>query len=140
MYRITTKESFDSAHFLSGYEGKCSNIHGHRWKVVLTIQCKDLKTNKNERGMCMDFSELKGVLKDVLEKYDHTLLIEEGSLKPKTVEALEEEGFPLFVLPFRPTAENFSKYFYDIFTDMGYDVYEVSVFETPNNCATYVGD
>ena len=38
MYQLTTHASFDSAHFLSGYEGKCSNIHGHRWKLEVTVQ------------------------------------------------------------------------------------------------------
>ena len=43
MYQLTTHASFDSAHFLSGYEGKCSNIHGHRWKLEVTVQSETLE-------------------------------------------------------------------------------------------------
>jgi len=38
MYQLTTEHSFDSAHFLAGYDGKCGNLHGHRWRVLLTVQ------------------------------------------------------------------------------------------------------
>ena len=62
---------------------------------------------------------------------------EEGSLKEKTLEALKEENFHMICVPFRPTAENFSKYFFDWLVDKGYSVRTVEVYETPNNCATY---
>ena len=38
MYILKTEASFDSAHFLSGYDGKCSNLHGHRWRIFLEVQ------------------------------------------------------------------------------------------------------
>ena len=43
MYILKTEASFDSAHFLAGYNGKCSNLHGHRWKIVLEVQTEELK-------------------------------------------------------------------------------------------------
>ena len=42
MYYLTVENSFDSAHFLHGYEGKCSNLHGHRWRVVVDVACENL--------------------------------------------------------------------------------------------------
>ncbi len=42
MYQLTTHASFDSAHFLSGYEGKCRNLHGHRWKLEVTVSSEEL--------------------------------------------------------------------------------------------------
>ena len=42
MYILKTEASFDSAHFLAGYNGKCSNLHGHRWKIVLEVQTEEL--------------------------------------------------------------------------------------------------
>ena len=42
MYKITANESFDSAHFLKDYDGKCANIHGHRWKVLITAGAEEL--------------------------------------------------------------------------------------------------
>ena len=44
MYTLKTEHSFDAAHFLYGYEGKCSNIHGHRWRVVAEVSSDELET------------------------------------------------------------------------------------------------
>ena len=68
---------------------------------------------------------------------DHSLIYEEGSLKEKTVEALKEEDFRLISVGFRPTAENFSRYFYEEIKNRGFLVHRVDVYETPNNCASY---
>ena len=135
-YTLKTEHSFDSAHFLSGYEGKCSNIHGHRWRVVMEIM-----DNKLEKEGKKNFSdEIKVELdkvKDSVDFFDHSLIIEKNTLKPKTLEALKEEDFKVIEVDFRPTAENFSKYFYDEFVKKGYKVKSATVYETPNNCATY---
>ena len=128
---------FDSAHFLFGYEGKCRNIHGHRWRVVVTIKKEALEQMGQLRGMIVDFSDLKRDVKEMVDFHDHSLIYEEGSLKEKTLEALKEENFHMICVPFRPTAENFSKYFFDWLVDKGYSVRTVEVYETPNNCATY---
>ena len=109
MYQLKTEADFDSAHFLSGYTGKCSNIHGHRWHVEIEIE----------------------------SRMDHTLIYEEKTLRPKTLEALDEEGFHLVKVPFRPTAENFSEYFFRKMKEKGYPVKRAVVYETPNNCAAY---
>ena len=122
---------------MAGYQGKCGNIHGHRWRVLLVIQKEKLKEEQQQRGMCVDFSTLKDELKEVADQYDHSFLIEKGTLKERTLEALKEEGFSWVELEFRPTAENFAKHFYDLFSQKGYDVARVQVYETPNNCATY---
>ena len=94
MYILETEQSFDSAHFLSGYEGKCSNLHGHRWRVVARIAMDEL----NKEGQTID------------------MVIE---------------------VPFRPTAEQFSRYFYEQLKGLNFPVYDISVYETPTNCSTY---
>lgn len=139
MYSLRTKSEFDSAHFLKGYNGKCSNIHGHRWTVEIEIEVKDGELIKEGhlRGMIVDFSTLKDDLKENTDELDHSLIIEEGSLKENTVKALLEEEFKIVALPFRPTAENFSKYFYEKMKNKGYNVKCATVYETPNNCASY---
>lgn len=137
MYTLISEHSFDAAHFLKGYEGKCSNIHGHRWRVVVEIFSETLKTDAHTGGMLVDFDELKEAIKTEVDYLDHCLLIEKNSLKPKTYEALMEEGVRIVEMSFRTTAENFSKYFYDKIKAKGYQVKKVSVYETPNNCATY---
>jgi 6-pyruvoyltetrahydropterin/6-carboxytetrahydropterin synthase len=137
MYSITTEASFDAAHFLKNYNGKCKNIHGHRWRIIVEVQSENLKTDMQEYGMITDFGELKRDLKELADKFDHTFIYEKDSLKKELVEMLKAEDFALNEVDFRPTAENFSKYIFDEMTNRGYDVAKVSVYETPNNCASY---
>ena len=137
MYQLTTEHSFDSAHFLAGYDGKCVNLHGHRWRVLLTVQSETLREDRQQKGMCVDFAELKKDLRTELDALDHVLIIEQDSLRESTMKALQEEKFQVVEMPFRPTAENFARYFYELFTLKGYPVAKVEVYETPNNSAVY---
>lgn len=137
MYQLTTEHSFDSAHFLAGYDGKCGNLHGHRWRVLLTVQSETLREDRQQKGMCVDFAELKKDLRTELDALDHVLIIEQGSLRESTMKALQEEKFQVVEMPFRPTAENFARYSYELFTLKGYPVAKVEVYETPNNSAVY---
>ena len=88
----------------------------------------------------MDFGDLKRDLKVLTDELDHALLVQRGTLRPETQAALEAEDFRMVFLPFRTTAEHFSRYFYDRLTALGYRVCEVSVYETPTNCARYDGE
>ncbi|WP_304509581.1 6-pyruvoyl trahydropterin synthase family protein [Anaerotignum sp.] len=140
MYYLRSEHSFDSAHFLTNYEGKCRNIHGHRWRVVVEIKSLTLQTEKQLDGMVVDFGQLKKDIKEEVDFLDHALIIEKNSLKPATFTALKEEGFRMIEFDFRPTAERFSKYFYDKMVEKGYQMKSVTVYETPNNAAIYEGD
>ena len=137
MYILKTRSQFDGAHFLKDYEGKCANIHGHRWIITVEVGSETVEESGPYRGMVVDFGKLKEDLKSETDKLDHMCLIEKGSLKESTMEALNEEGFKLFVLDFRPTAENLAKFFYDVMSTKGYTVVRTRVFETPENCAEY---
>lgn len=137
MYTLQTSACFDSAHFLKGYEGKCSNIHGHRWTVEVTVAAQELEAEGQTRGMVVDFKTLKQALAELTDELDHKLIIEEDSLKATTKDALLEEGFQIVELPFRPTAENLSEYFFDEMEEKDYQVILVKVYETPNNCAAF---
>ena len=112
MFTLTSENSFDAAHFLHGYNGKCSNIHGHRWRVVVEIYSETLSDETHTRGMVVDFDTLKESIKEEVDYFDHALIIEKGTLKEKTYEALKEEGIRMIEVGFRTTAENFSKYFF----------------------------
>ena len=137
MYILTTKAKFDSAHFLKGYEGKCANLHGHRWIVSVDVGSETLQEEGPFRGMVVDFGKLKDDLKEETDKLDHALIAEKGSLMPETVAAMEAEGFRIVYFEGRPTAENFSRYFYYYMKNKGYDVFETEVYETPDNAAIY---
>lgn len=138
MYTIETQISFDSAHFLSRYQGKCGNIHGHRWTVKVAVKGEKLEENNSQtRGMLMDFSELKKLLRDMGDSLDHAFILEKGTLAEDTYACLKRDGFKLVEVPFRPTAENFARWFHEELTEKGFLLDEVTVYETPNNCATY---
>ena len=126
MYILKTEASFDSAHFLAGYNGKCSNLHGHRWKIVLEVQTEELNEDVQHKGMYVDFGELKKDLRNIADSMDHAF------------EALKSENFKIIELDFRPTAENMAKYFYEKIKILGYNMRAVTVYETPANSATYM--
>ncbi len=140
MYVIQCEQCFDSAHFLAGYEGKCSNLHGHRWRVVARIGAGDLPVSGPQRGMAVDFGDVKRDLGELTDRFDHALIYEAGSLKEETIRALSGEHFALVEVPFRTTAELFAKYFYEQLALKGYAVRSVEVYETPNNGALYTGE
>lgn len=137
MYGLKTEASFDSAHFLTDYYGKCENLHGHRWRCVVYLEADELQDEGTMKDMVLDFGVFKRAVRAVAEELDHTFLVEEGSLKPATVAALEGEGFSLTVLPFRMTAENLARYFHDRLVEQNLPVACVEMCETPNNCALY---
>ena len=136
MFILESSADFDSAHFLAGYEGKCSNIHGHRWHIVAQIS-GEVQESGQERGMVTDFGTFKADLRAIADSMDHVLIYEKGSLKDKTLEALHEECFRLYEVPFRPTAENLSLYIYEMLCEKAYSPVSVKVYETPTNCAEY---
>lgn len=137
MYILKSSAAFDSAHFLAGYSGKCANLHGHRWVIEAEAGAESLIEAGEKRGMVMDFSDLKAALKSLADRFDHALIYESGSLKETTLTALRDEQFRLIEVPFRPTAEQFAKHFYEILRAEGIPVIRVRVYETPENCACY---
>lgn len=138
MYRLKTEAHFDSAHFLTDYYGKCENLHGHRWRVVAYIAADELVDEGTEKDMVMDFSLFKRAVRACADELDHCFLVEEGSLAPETLKALEAEGFALRILPFRTTAENLARYIAERLCEGGLNISQIDVYETPNNCATYM--
>lgn len=140
MYQLKAEAFFDSAHFLTDYFGACENLHGHRWRVEVTISSSKLNASGSEKDMVVDFSKFKSIVKGAAEELDHTFLVEEGSLSDEAIEALEAQGFSLTILPFRTTAENLAKHIADRLIGAGLPVTQVEVDETPNNRAVYIVD
>jgi 6-pyruvoyltetrahydropterin/6-carboxytetrahydropterin synthase len=70
MYEITVEGHIDAAHYLRDYKGKCENLHGHRYKIVVKVSADKL----NDIGLAYDFTDLKKHLNGILERYDHTCL------------------------------------------------------------------
>lgn len=137
MYILKAEHSFDSAHFLAGYEGKCGNIHGHRWRVQIEVQSETLVEGGQLDGMVIDFGDLKKDVKEIVDYYDHTLIIQEGTMREETLKCIIQDGFKVINVSFRPTAENFAAFFFKIMKDKGYNVKRATVYETPTNSAVY---
>jgi 6-pyruvoyltetrahydropterin/6-carboxytetrahydropterin synthase len=137
MYILKTEHSFDSAHFLSGYDGKCANIHGHRWKVEVDVQSETLVDGGQLDGMVIDFGDLKKDVKDMVDFYDHVLIIQKGTMRDVTLNCIKQDGFNVIEVDFRPTAENFALFFFNIMKNKGYNVKRTTVYETPTNSAAY---
>lgn len=137
MYYLKTSAAFDSAHFLSGYAGKCANLHGHRWKVEVSVAQEALQEQGQCRGMILDFGDVKKAVRRIADFFDHATIYEEGTLKAATIAAFQEENFRLLAVPFRPTAENFARHIYELLQKENLPVHGVAVYETPENCAVY---
>ena len=137
MYTLSTEYWFDSAHFLTDYNGKCENLHGHQWRVAAYVRADKLATSGTEKDMVVDFATLKRIVREECDALDHTFLVEEGSLAPATVTALESEGFTLTMLPFRTTAENLARWFFDRLAERNLPISQIEVDETPNNRVFY---
>jgi 6-pyruvoyltetrahydropterin/6-carboxytetrahydropterin synthase len=92
MYTISVQAHYDAAHLLRDYEGKCANLHGHRYVVEVALRSSEVGT----KGMAYDFGDLKGHLREIAGRFDHQNLNE---VPPFT----EIES----------TAENQARYFFD---------------------------
>lgn len=137
MYYLKTSASFDSAHFLQGYPGKCANLHGHHWVIEAEVSGSHLQSSGGCEGMLMDFSVLKQSVRDLADSFDHALIYEKNSLQSNTAAALLAENFLLIPVDFRPTAENFARFFFEKLSEQGLQIDRVTVHETPDNCAVY---
>lgn len=137
MYILKVEHSFDSAHFLAGYDGKCRNIHGHRWKVEIEVQSDRLIDDGQLEGMVIDFSDLKKDVKEMVDYYDHAFIIQEGTMRKETLNCLLEDSFKIIIVKFRPTAENLAAYFFNYIKEKGYEVKRATVYETPTNSAIF---
>ena len=137
MYILKAEHSFDSAHFLANYDGKCANIHGHRWKVEIEVQSEELIEGGQLDGMVVDFGDLKKDVKEMVDFYDHALIIEKDSMRKETLQNLIKDGFKIINVKFRPTAEKFAKDFFNCMEQKGYNIKRATVYETPTNCAVY---
>lgn len=139
MFIIKSEIQFDMAHYLSGYIGKCSNIHGHRYRLIVKLAANTLQQNGQLRGMVDDFSNFKGVLKEIGDTFDHKLIIEKNQEGKELANKLSElpNDFDICFVSYRPTAEEMSRDIYNRLKAKGLPVFEVELFETPNNSCIY---
>lgn len=114
--RVTKEFSFEMAHALEGYDGACKHIHGHSYKLFVTIKgapCDDI--NNPKYGMVVDFSVLKRIVNRVIvERYDHAFIIRKTDSNRELIEAMNEHYQNVEVFEFQPTCEVMIAYFAEL--------------------------
>ena len=106
--RLTKEFTFESAHALEGYDGKCRHIHGHSYRFYVTVIGEPVTDPANPKcGMVMDFGELKALVnEEVVEPMDHAFVMRRTE-SADAVDKVLREGFGNVVLvDYQPTCEN----------------------------------
>jgi 6-pyruvoyltetrahydropterin/6-carboxytetrahydropterin synthase len=124
MFEVTVEKSFAAGHALRGYRGKCENVHGHNYKVCVTLRGEQL----DGAGLLCDFVEVKRLLQAVIDRLDHRFM---NDIPPFT--------------ELNPSAENLARYFYQELqrgltenpAPVPVRVGEVKIWETDSTSAVY---
>lgn len=131
MYRVTKQIDFCYGHRLRNYDGKCRHVHGHNGTAEIDLESPEL----DDRGMVMDFSEIKRDVKAWIDReIDHTMLFRHDD---PLVEEFERMGEQYYTLEKNPTAEAIAELIYRYADGEGYPVTAVRLWETPTSYATY---
>lgn len=120
MYRLTIKTGFAAAHNLINYQGDCENLHGHNWKVEVTVTATEL----DQAGLAIDFKVLKRETNSVLDELDHKYVNQHP-----------------FFQNLSPSSENIARFlYYELSSRLNNDnvkVDRIGVWESDNACAEY---
>ncbi|MDO5655125.1 MAG: 6-carboxytetrahydropterin synthase [Flavobacteriaceae bacterium] len=106
--RITKIFNFETAHALYGYEGKCKNIHGHSYKLYVTVAGSPIQEiGHAQLGMVMDFGDLKKLIHElIIDPLDHAVLLNVNTDHKALGETLLKDGHKIIFTNFQPTCEN----------------------------------
>ena len=105
--RITKLFSFETGHALYGYDGKCRNVHGHSYKLSVTVIGQPISDNTNVKfGMVIDFSDLKKIVKeDIVDVFDHATVFNKNTPHVELAKELENRGHNVLLVNYQPTSE-----------------------------------
>jgi 6-pyruvoyltetrahydropterin/6-carboxytetrahydropterin synthase len=106
--RITKQFSFETGHALYGYDGKCKNVHGHSYKLSVTVIGTPISDRNNVKfGMVIDFSDLKKIVKeDIVDVFDHATVFNETTPHIELAQELKSRGHEVILVDYQPTSEN----------------------------------
>ncbi|MDI1254792.1 MAG: 6-carboxytetrahydropterin synthase [Flavobacterium sp.] len=106
--RITKQFSFETGHALYGYDGKCKNVHGHSYKLSVTVIGTPITDRNNVKfGMVIDFSDLKKIVKEeIVDVFDHATVFNETTPHIELANELKERGHHVILVDYQPTSEN----------------------------------
>jgi 6-pyruvoyltetrahydropterin/6-carboxytetrahydropterin synthase len=150
MLTATKVFQFDCAHMLSGHLGLCKNLHGHTYKLEVSVALIPIKSTLEdtieigaEEGMVMDFSNLKTIVKEcIVDEFDHAFVYftqTKDLCENEIARVLQSHGKKIVRVSYRPTAENMARDFFCTLESMlvgyGVKVTSVKVWETPTSVA-----
>ena len=106
--RITKQFNFETGHALYGYDGKCRNVHGHSYKLSVTVIGNPITDNEHvKHGMVIDFGDLKKIVKEeIVDKFDHATVFNRNTPHIELAKELENRGHNVILADYQPTSEN----------------------------------
>ena len=135
MITVTKTIRFDAAHILTNHQGLCKNLHGHTYRVDVSVAQGDGDT----RDMVIDFKDLKRIASEVVcERFDHAFIYNTESAGEREIAAVvEKNGMRTVAIPFRSTAENLARMFFGELKALIPGLSAVKVWETADSGAEY---
>jgi len=106
--RITKQFNFETGHALYGYDGKCKNVHGHSYKLSVTVIGKPITDTSNVKyGMVIDFSDLKKIVtEEIVDQFDHATVFNQNTPHIELAKELSSRGHHVILVDYQPTSEN----------------------------------
>lgn len=108
LIRITKQFSFETGHALYGYDGKCKNVHGHSYKLAVTVIGEPITDVDNVKlGMVIDFGDLKKIVKqEIVDVFDHATVFNKNTPHVELAKELRDRGHTVILVDYQPTSEN----------------------------------
>ncbi|MFI1770665.1 6-pyruvoyl trahydropterin synthase family protein [Thalassobellus citreus] len=105
--RITKQFSFETGHALYGYDGKCKNVHGHSYKLSVTVFGKPISDKNHVKyGMVIDFGDLKKIVKEeIVDVFDHATVFNKNTPHVELAKELQDRGHNVLLVDYQPTSE-----------------------------------
>ncbi|MDA9277081.1 6-carboxytetrahydropterin synthase [Flavobacteriaceae bacterium] len=105
--RITKKFTFETGHALYGYDGKCRNVHGHSYKLFVTVIGNPIADSSHVKyGMVIDFSDLKKIVKEeIVDVFDHATVFNKNTPHVELAKELSDRGHSVLLVDYQPTSE-----------------------------------
>lgn len=140
--RLTKEFSFEMAHTLEGYDGACSQIHGHSYRLFVTVIGTPLNDDTNPKnGMVMDFGVLKAIVgRTIVDRYDHALVVRATEQNSEVIKVLCGHYQRIEVVDYQPTCENMIARFAEILMaelPLGVQLHSLKMHETATSFAEW---
>lgn len=141
--RLTKEFSFEMSHVLEGYDGPCSQIHGHSYRLFVTVRGVPSTDPADPKlGMVLDFSVLKKIVGSlVIDRFDHALMIRETAGNADFVATLRSRFTSIIAVPYQPTCENLIAYLASVIAPelpAGVELHSLRLHETATSFAEWL--